>query len=87
MPKKLWQWHNRSTELGIYWLWEPRDIWLGVYWNVAKQPHENGGILWRQRQVYVCLLPMLPVLFQWVTREVSQGAFAVTQVKEWLSKE
>ena len=30
-----------------------RDVWVGVYWN----PHPGGGML----DVYVCLLPCLPI--------------------------
>lgn len=30
---------------------EPRDLWVGVYWTHGR--------------VYVCLLPTLPILFEW----------------------
>lgn len=35
---------------------EPRDMWFGVYWN-----REDGF-----NEVYVCLLPMIPIRFMWM---------------------
>lgn len=34
---------------------EPRDLWLGLFWT--RRPDEL--------RVYVCLVPMLPILFTW----------------------
>ena len=39
-------------------LWEPRDCWVGVFWRRSK-------LRW---QVYVCLVPCLPILFEWERR-------------------
>lgn len=37
-------------------LWEPRDLWLGIYWDRPK------GTGWsRALDVYVCVVPCLPV--------------------------
>jgi hypothetical protein len=33
---------------------EPRDAWFGVFWNKR-----------RENRVYVCLIPMLPVIVEW----------------------
>lgn len=39
-------------------LFEPRDLWFGVFWKVdCTHGH-----------VYVCLLPMFPILFTWVRK-------------------
>lgn len=37
---------------------EPRDLWLGVYWNWQVLP--LADVL----DVYVCLLPTLPIRFR-----------------------
>lgn len=37
----------------------PRDLWLGVY------PRVRGGDTLRVLEVWVCLLPTLPVYFFW----------------------
>lgn len=36
---------------------EPRDIWIGVYWNI---PYEYGS-RHRYLNLYICILPMLPI--------------------------
>lgn len=37
-------------------LWQPRDVWVGVYWK----PRSGTG--WgRAVDVYVCVLPCLPI--------------------------
>lgn len=43
----------RNTQVWLH--FEPRDIWIGVYWNQDDDFNE----------VYVCILPMLPVRFLW----------------------
>lgn len=42
---------------------EPRDIWIGVYWNLSKSIESA----YRKLDVYVCILPMLPIRlrFEW----------------------
>lgn len=53
---------NGSREVAV--VFEPRDLWVGVYWN----RDEYGSSNWRTRRlrVYVCIVPMLPIVF---TRE------------------
>jgi hypothetical protein len=36
-------------------LFEPRDLWVGVYWDRIYEVYEQGYDL------YICLLPMLPI--------------------------
>ena len=36
---------------------EPRDIWIGVYWNYRRSIESRA----RWLDVYICLLPMLPI--------------------------
>jgi hypothetical protein len=36
--------------------WKPQDLWLGVFWK-NKAP--------RSLDVWVCVLPMVPVHFGW----------------------
>lgn len=40
---------------------EPRDIWVGVYWEYNKE-----AIMTRWLNVYLCILPMLPIRFRWI---------------------
>lgn len=42
---------GNSNKLSIKLLWEPRDLWLGVYWTGTTD----------DMQVYICLLPCLPI--------------------------
>lgn len=39
---------------------EPRDIWVGVFWD----RHAIGGV--RIFDVYICVLPCLPIRLRWV---------------------
>lgn len=39
--------------------WEPRDIWVGIYHNFERRSR-----MWRL-DVYVCLIPCLPVRLTW----------------------
>lgn len=74
MSRELWRWPHPHTSsftlryalkslLGHVWvslMFEPRDLWFGVYWD---RPTPSG---WhRSLDVYVCLLPLLPLKFQW----------------------
>jgi hypothetical protein len=55
-------------------LFEPRDLWVGIYWNRPVR---------RALQVYVCIVPMLPLLVtlmwpastsaSWETKEEARG--------------
>lgn len=46
---------GRSLQL----LFEPRDLWVGIYWN-------RNHVVWGSViEVYICLVPMLPIRFAW----------------------
>ena len=45
-----------KTQLQIK--FEPRDIWVGVYWTT------RDGVFDRGLDFYVCILPMLPIIFR-----------------------
>jgi len=47
-----------TGKIGSWILIEPRDCWIGVFWNLDCT-HGN---------VYICLIPMLPLLIRWVRR-------------------
>lgn len=49
-------------------LFEPRDIWIGAY---IKAPYWEGPAL--RQEVYICLVPMLPILVTWTRRCVLAG--------------
>ncbi len=40
--------------------WKPQDCWIGVSWK-----HEQGDHLYKV-DVWVCLLPMLPLHLWWI---------------------
>lgn len=40
-------WHRAR----IRWEWKPQDCWIGVFWRTSQG--------WRD--VWICLLPMLPI--------------------------
>ncbi len=45
---------------------EPRDLWIGVYWTRQRPVGDNGRVLGEWLKVYVCVVPMLPlVLSRW----------------------
>lgn len=55
---------------------EPRDCWIGVFWRWTCPVHdaeaiEPGGLRYKKVwDVYICLVPMLPVHIHWeVVRE------------------
>lgn len=70
----IWVWKTDVPALPVYrrWgvrvLWEPRDLWIGVYWNRKT----NVGIEIECLDIYVCLVPCVPIRF---TRETSALPF------------
>lgn len=46
-----------SFDVTIY--FEPRDLWVGLYWNLTRGSGAN------ELNVYVCLLPCLPIRLRW----------------------
>lgn len=46
---------------------EPRDIWFGLYWDVIEI-----GPVCRDLYLYVCLIPLLPLLFAWPLHDWNQ---------------
>lgn len=50
-------------QVGRFWIrvmFKPRNFWMGAY---IKEPFWEGGH--RVQEIYVCILPMLPVLISW----------------------
>jgi hypothetical protein len=47
---------------------EPRDLWVGVYWN------RTGGVYGScYLDVYICVIPMLPLRLVFRTRQLVLG--------------
>ena len=48
---------------------EPRDLWVGIFWDFNDIPvgfYETG---YKILKVYLCLVPMFPIIFT-VTRRI-----------------
>lgn len=45
----------------IWLVFEPRDLWVGAYWNRVIHTASDGH--WTTFDLYVCLLPCLPLRF------------------------
>jgi hypothetical protein len=51
-------WAIRVVGKGIYLDW--RDLWIGIYWNRITE-EVNLGRYFGEFEVYICILPALPV--------------------------
>ena len=51
-------------------LWEPRDLRVGIYWNRSLAP---GCFDYDVTNIYVCLVPCLPVRFTRVVTALEAG--------------
>lgn len=48
--------------------WKPQDLWVGVYWKRRYTSDTDG---WTD--VYICLLPCLPIHLYWHWQEARRG--------------
>jgi hypothetical protein len=51
---------------------KPQDCWIGVFWKstVEGRPHFSPEEAWWVRcDVWVCVVPMLPIHLTWRTRK------------------
>lgn len=57
-------------------LFEPRDVWIGVYWTPKKITRffqdERRWRDCRDYEVYICLVPMLPIKIRWSNRRLCE---------------
>ena len=51
----------------IWIFFEPRDIWVGMYVRKPQSISAADKNLFIH-EIYVCIVPMFPVKFQWVGR-------------------
>lgn len=77
---RLGEWHLDVETSGVE--FEPRDLWIGVYWTtaeagIAMDPWARkdrdawrriSGLIVTRVDVYVCLVPMVPLRLSWVRR-------------------
>lgn len=42
---------------------KPRDLWIGVYWE-----REERLFIWNLYNVWICLIPTLPIHVSWGKR-------------------
>jgi hypothetical protein len=72
--------------------WKPQDCWIGVFWKrseAGREPLTRGRIVSSvrvvmQTDVWVCLLPMLPLHIQWwsvETRVIVSTRYAVREYR------
>lgn len=47
----------------VYVKFVPRDLWIGVYWQGWER--EPDSVMIERLRVFVCLIPMLPVILHW----------------------
>lgn len=55
---------TRSPAFTVSLLWEPRDLWVGVYWTRERKPGWRRSVI----EVYVCVVPCLPLKLRLLTR-------------------
>ena len=57
-----------ATGFRVFVRFEWRDLWVGVYvdprYAVVKLPSPKPPTI-ITRRVYVCLVPMVPIVFEW----------------------
>lgn len=53
---------TKDGDVNIRVKFEPRDIWFGIYWNLHKSIESQ----YRKLDVYICLIPTLPIHIQYV---------------------
>lgn len=51
-----------TRNLRVYVKFVPQDFWIGIFYD------NSGGDYGLRRRLYVCLLPMVPIVFQWAIR-------------------
>lgn len=52
---------------------EPRDLWIGVCWNCYPTGGVQGAPVVWWLDIYVCLVPCLPIKLSFKTRKKSLG--------------
>lgn len=77
---RLGEWHLDRKLSGFE--FEPRDLWVGIYWNrgeagLAMDPWAKkdrdafrrlAGLVVAWVDVYVCLVPAIPLRLRWIRR-------------------
>ena len=58
---------KRKIKVGIE--FEPRDLWVGVYWD-----YQGIGTL-KHLDIYVCIVPMLPIHITFIQAKLSHFKF------------
>jgi hypothetical protein len=56
----------------VRWEFKPQDLWVGVFWKREAVALDDGNgdsnFMHRRLDVWVCLLPMLPIHLTWERR-------------------
>ncbi len=59
---------DKLSFLGAKVIFEPRDLWIGVYWNADDEGY-SLGVPARWIEIYICVIPTLPLKLTFVQRE------------------
>jgi hypothetical protein len=64
----LWQWNGQNWHAQLNVWWKPADLWVGAFVKPSRSPLDPT---WRYLDVYICLLPCLPLHVHcwWTVRE------------------
>lgn len=53
----------------------PQDLWIGVYWKLGKQRDIqnpwDGYPEWKTCVIYICILPMFPIILHFSKKSTS----------------
>lgn len=49
--------NTKTGDINLTVEYKPNDLWVGVYWKNTKSVESK----YRKLDIYICLLPMLPI--------------------------